>query len=230
VSRILSEGKSDMRKAKFSAALLVLVGLATPFVAHGDPLVENPFGSLQMKIVRQPAGGTPGVARLTITTGDAAALTPGHPRVYFGLRIMGSEDTQMLGFQLPANKGRCIVSDFAGNNVKGGWQGAQVFGAAAPALGSANSHMRMIGGYLQKNCGNVIITISFSQRPLIAYYAAFFGYNAAPWHSAYKTAPWSTIPTGGNARYQNWWDLWGRFDTLGYSNACTSVSGNAVSC
>jgi hypothetical protein len=88
----------------------------------------------------------------------------------------------------------------------------------------------MIGGAIRKSCGNIQIDVTFPARPLVAFYGAFYGSEPAPWHDNYADAPWSAVPTGGDASYQNWWDLWGTFDTLGYSNACTSVSGTDVSC
>lgn len=207
----------------------LVAAILAPVAGRAEPVVTNPFGNLQMKVLREPSGVDSGLARLTIVTANGAAFSGGST-IYFGLRVMGSEDMEMTSFRLPRNKGRCIVSDFAGRNTKGGWQLGPAFGAQGPYLGSPNSHMRMIGGYLKKSCGNVEITVSFRERPLVAFYGAFFGYSAAPWHANYKQSPWDSIPTGGNATYENWWNLWGQFDTLGYSNACTNVSGPAVSC
>lgn len=217
-----------MRHFKLVLALTLATALVVPAIGSTEPFVTNPFGNLTMSVLTEPSGTTPGTARLTIVTSNGAAFTPGHDTIYFGFRVMGSEDLEMTSFRLPSNTGGCIVSDFAGRGT-GGWQGASVFGTATPA-GSANSHMRMLGGFLKQSCGNIEITVAYRARPLVAFYAAFFGYTAAPWHNNYGAAPWSTIPTGGDSTYQNWWNIWGTFDTLGYSNACTNVTGTTVSC
>lgn len=203
---------------------VVAMFLATvPAAVQAEPVVINPFGSLTLEVTRPPVvGGAPGNARLTI---QSSSLPVGGPTIYFGLRIMGTEDSELSSFSLPTNPtgtGRCIVSDFAGRGSTGGWQGAPVFGQATPA-GSGNSHMKMIGGFIRRACGNIVINIAFTARPFVAYYAAFFGTKPAPWNNNYDEAPWSTVPTGGTSSYQNWWNLWGTFDTLGYSNAVTYV-------
>lgn len=203
---------------------------AVPAAAPADPgeVILNPFGNLSMQIVDEPEGATPGLARLRIHTANGQVTADG-TRVYFGLRIMAPEGSQMTGFALTGGDG-CIVSDFAGAGTEGGWQLGDVFGTAAPELGSLNAHMRMVGGFLQKSCGDLTIDLAFNTRPFVAFYGAFFGEEPAPWHDNYDEAPWDTIPTGGDTTYENWWDLWGTFDTLGYSNACTNVSGAEVSC
>lgn len=213
-------------KRTFLAAAAVAVALV-PAVPRAAGVVANPFGNLDMTIVQQPSGQTPGKARLKIVTANGQAFTPGEDRIYFGLRLMGGEDIQMGDFSLTGD-GDCIVSDFAGSNTPG-WQGAPLFGAPTPA-GSGNAHMRMIGGFLEKACGNILIDITFTARPLVVFYGAFFGYEAAPWHQNYDEAPWNVVPTGGDASTQRWWNLWGSFDTLGYSNACTNTTGTAVGC
>lgn len=211
------------------AAAVTVAAVLTPLTARSaGQIITNPFGNLQMRVLRQPTGGNAGLARLTIVTANGQAFSGGST-IYFGLRLMGSEDAEMLSFKLPRNRGKCIVSDFAGNRTKG-WQGAAAFGAAAPGLGSLNSHMRMIGGFVRKSCGNIEIDVGYRNRPFVLFYAAFFSYKAAPWHGNYAQQPWGTVPAGGNATYYQWWDLWGAFDTLGYSNACTNASGTAVSC
>jgi hypothetical protein len=187
-----------------------------------EPIVINPFGTLTVAVTREPTLLDPGAARLTINTGSGAAFSGGST-IYFGLRIMGTEDVEMTSFSLPTNptgSGRCIVSDFAGRNTSG-WQGAPVFGTNTGVAGSANSHMKMIGGFIRKSCGDIVINVSFRAKPFVAYYAAFFGYNPAPWHNNYGTPPWNTVPTGGDTSTQAWWNIWGTFDTLGYSNAVT---------
>lgn len=206
-----------------SLVVALVATLAGGLPARAEPVVINPFGTLTLQVTREATPTVPGSARLTINTGSGAAFSGGST-IYFGLRIMGTEDTELQSFALPTNPtgaGRCIVSDFAGRGTAG-WQGAPLFGEQTPA-GSGNSHMKMLGGFIRKSCGNIVITVSFRARPFVAYYAAFFGYTAAPWHANYDETPWSTVPTGGNASYQNWWDLWGTFDTLGYSNAVTHV-------
>lgn len=212
----------------------ILTGLAlaatvlAPATGHADPVVTNPFGSLTASIVRAPSGTTPGQARLTITT-DNGTITSKGDTVYFGLRVMGGEDLQMTGFSLGRQAGGCIVSDFAGNNTPGGWQGGPAFAAGADPIGSPNSHMRMIGGFLNKACGNVTINVTFNSYPFVTFYAAFFSLNKAPWHDNYDSPPFSALTTGGD--YSDWWNIWGQFDTLGYSNACTAVaSGSPPSC
>lgn len=217
-----------MKSIRTALTVVALLSLAMPTAGHAEPVVTNPFGNLTASIVSQPSGTTPGVARLTIVTANGGAFRNTNDTIYFGLRIMGSEDQELKSFKLTGT-GNCIVSDFAGNGSTGGYQGAPIFGTDTPA-GSGNSHMRMIGGRVKPSCGNIQIDVTFRARPLVTYYAAFFGYTPAPWHSNYGQAPWNVAPTGGNGAYQNWWDLWGTFDTLGYSNACTNVTGTAVSC
>lgn len=216
-----------MRKTRLAFVAAVIALTIAPLGAKADPVVTNPFGALQASIAREPNGATPGLAHLTITTASGAITGKGDA-VYFGLRIMGGEDMQMTGFSLDYPSG-CIVSDFAGRNTAGGWQGAAVFGAGAAPVGTPNSHMRMIGGYLKSSCGNLHIDVTFNARPFVAFYGAFFGLSAAPWHDNYGSPPFSVLTTGGN--YANWWNLWGQFDTLGYSNACTSATaGTQPSC
>lgn len=230
MSRLILGGitMNASRRSILALALSLAALLSVPAAGHADPVVTNPFGTLQASIVREPSGTTPGVANLTITTANGA-ITGSGKTVYFGLRIMGGEDMQMTTFSVDAPSAGCIVSDFAGRNTTGGWQGAPVFGAGADPLGSPNSHMRMIGGFLKKACGSLHITVTFSAHPFVAFYGAFFGLTAAPWHDNYNQAPWTALTTGGN--YANWWNLWGQFDTLGYSNACTSATpGTQPSC
>ncbi len=214
-------------------AAVIITSLSVPLVAPADPVETNPFGALTMNVMQLPNGQTPGRAVLTINNAARSGDT-----IYFGFRIMGGEDIEMTGFRLPTGAS-CTVSDFAGRNTSGGWQGTPVFGAGQDQAGtSLNSHMRMIGGWLRPGtvadggCGNLTVDISFRATPLVAFYGAFFGKTAAPWHNNYSSAPWSVAPTGGQASYQNWWNLWGTFDTLGYSNACTFVgtSPGAASC
>lgn len=200
-------------------ATTVIAALAAPLAAPADPIEITPFGTLELSNVVRPNGATPGTAKLTIKNGSRDGGT-----VYFGFRIMGTEDIEMTGFSLPTNPsgaGKCIVSDFAGKNTENGWQGAPVFSAGAEPVGTVNSHMRMVGGFLKPSCGDVVVNIRFRTLPLVAYYAAFFSTNAAPWHDNYDEAPWAVAPTGGNADYNEWWNIWGAFDTLGYSNAVT---------
>jgi hypothetical protein len=206
------------------ALSLLAPGLAP---AAGE-VVLNPFGNLTMQVLAEPAGATPGRARLTIVTANGAVTSDPSKTAYFGLRIMGQEDMQMTGFDLTGS-GNCIVSDFAGTHTDG-YQLGGVFGAGADPVGTPNAHMRMVGGFLRRACGNLVIDIEFTARPLVAFYGAFYGLNPAPWHQNYDEPPFDTFPTGGDERYQEWWNLWGSFDTLGYSNACQSVSGTMVSC
>lgn len=205
-------------------AAAVAGALLAPGVAPAaGEVVLNPFGNLTMNVLSEPSGATPGRARLSIVTANGAVTSDGSKTAYFGLRIMGQEDMQMTGFHLTGT-GNCIVSDFAGTNTQG-YQLADVFGAGADPVGTPNSHMRMVGGFLRKSCGSLVIDIEFNARPLVAFYGAFFGLTPAPWHQNYDEAPFDVFPTGGDERYQQWWNLWGTFDTLGYSNACTSVQG-----
>ncbi|HVL32009.1 MAG TPA: hypothetical protein VM600_00325 [Actinomycetota bacterium] len=213
-----------------AALTVVLFASAAPAGAGPGDVVTNPFGNLTGTIVTEPSGTTPGLARLTIVTANGQAFGTGsRSRIFFGFRIMGTEDIELQTFHLTNPSAGCIVSDFAGRNTPGGWQGTPIFGAATPA-GSANSHMRMIGGYLERACGNLVVDVSFRTRPFVAFYGAFYGYNAAPWHKNYGSQPWSVVPTGGTSSYEHWWNLWGSFDTLGYSNACTNVSGTTLTC
>lgn len=211
------------------AGLLGLMVLAPGTAPAAGEVVLNPFGNLTMNVLAEPSGATPGRARLTVVTANGAVTSDPSKTAYFGLRIMGQEDMQMTGFNLTGT-GNCIVSDFAGTNTANGWQLGDVFGAGAAPVGSANSHMRMVGGFLRRACGSLQIDIEFTARPLVAFYGAFFGLTPAPWHQNYDTPPFDVLPTGGDARYQQWWNLWGTFDTLGYSNACTSVSGTTATC
>lgn len=212
-----------MRKIALVASVL-LAALAGGAPAQAEPVVINPFGTLTLSVTKQPTPTDPGSAKLTINTASGAAFSGGST-IYFGLRIMGTEDAELTSFTLPTNptgSGRCLVSDFAGR-YSSGWQGAPVFAQSVPPAGSLNSHMKMIGGFIRKSCGNIEITVSFRAKPFVAYYAAFFGYTPAPWHNNYGTAPWNTVPTGGDPSTQGWWNIWGTFDTLGYSNAVTHV-------
>ena len=208
---------------KLWRALVVLVAvgaMVAPLMSKADPVETNPFGSLVISSITKPSGVTPGTATLTIQSDRPT--TP----VYFGFRIMGGEDMEMTSFSLPTNPhtNPCIVSDFAGRNTSGGWQGTPVFGAGqdTPVGTSLNAHMRMIGGYLRKDCGDLIVHVTYRSLPFVAFYGAFFGTSGAPWHNNYGAAPWNVVPAGpGGDAYQNWWNLWGSFDTLGYSNAVT---------
>jgi hypothetical protein len=210
----------SLRRALLAA---VIVGsLTTPLISPADPVETNPFGSLAMSGVVAPDGTTPGRARLTIKNASRSG-----GKIYFGFRLMGNEDIEMKDdFYLTNDPtgATCTVSDFAGNNTAKGWQGNPAFGTAAGPLGTFNSHMRMIGGFLTPSCGDLVVNITFRTTPLVVFYGAFFGRTAAPWHGQ-ASAPWDTIPTGGNDDYNQWWNLWGTFDTLGYSNACTYVNG-----
>jgi hypothetical protein len=218
-----------MRTRSLLALAVLASALVAPAASHADPVVTNPFGNLQLAITKAPSGATPGTARLTIVTANGAAFSQGS-RIYFGLRFMGNEDMQMTKIEGPLPATGCIVSDFAGNNTAGKWEGAPVFGAGADPAGTPNSHMRMVGGVIQKSCGNIVVDVSFQASPLVVFYGAFFGYDSAPWNSSkthgYTDAPFNTIPTTGDHTYDKWWDLWGTFTTLGYSNACLYTSGS----
>lgn len=203
-------------------ALLAAGALLSGPSASAEPIVTNPFGTLSMDQVVEPSGTTPGRARLTISTGSGAAFSQGST-IWFGLRLMGTEDLEMQSFRQTI--GGCTISDFAGQNTSG-YQGAPVFAAGdRNTVGTPNSHMRMIGGFIRKSCGNLVIDVTFRTKPVVVYYAAFFGSKASPWSNNYDEAPWSVVPTGGNRSYEQWWNIWGTFDTLGYSNACTYVTG-----
>jgi hypothetical protein len=219
-----------MKKRTLLATALLAAAMLLPSVSKADPVVTNPFGNLTLSSVVAPSGTTPGHARVTI----GAAFANTSQKIYFGLRLMGTEDIQMTNIAGPATGNGCIVSDFAGKNTTGKWQGADAFNTGAAPLGTPNSHMRMVGGVIKQVCGNISIDITFQTSPLVIFYGAFFGYDSAPWNSAksggYTTPPWNVVPTGGNAQYKQWWDLWGTFDTLGYSNACTYVSGPTATC
>lgn len=216
-----------MKKALLIAALGL--GLIAPS-AQADPIETNPFGPLHLTIDQEPNGTTPGTGTLVVKASQANYVT--RPTIWFGLRLMGSEDVEMRSFKFlpPASNPdkSCIISDFAGQNTPG-WQGETVFGAET-AAGSLNSHMRMIGGFVRPRCGDIEIKVTFNARPLVIYYAAFFAATPAPWSNSYGDLPWSTVPTGGNRDYEKWWNIWGTFDTLGYSNFCTNVTGKTVAC
>ena len=76
------------------AALVVFATLATGVPAQAEPIVINPFGTLTVAVTREPTLLDPGAARLTINTGSGAAFSGGST-IYFGLRIMGTEDVEM---------------------------------------------------------------------------------------------------------------------------------------
>ena len=143
------------KRIVLSAAVAAM--LVVPGAAPADPgeVILNPFGNLSLQVVAEPDGATPGQARLRIHTANGQVTGDG-TRAYFGLRVMAPEGTQMTGFALTGDGG-CIVSDFAGAETEGGWQLGDVFGASAPTLGSLNSNMRMVGGFLEKPCGDLTI-------------------------------------------------------------------------
>jgi hypothetical protein len=215
-----------MKLRSLAVAAVLAAGLLAPSGAGavGTP-TTNPFGQLSA-VVTPPSGTTPGSATLTIDVDTGTAFGLGST-IYFGLRLMGTEDMQLTQIVSPAPASGCTISDFAGNNTTGKWQGAPIFSAGS---GAANARMRMVGGFIKKSCGDIVLKVSFQTQPLIVYYAAFYGYSAAPWHDNYGTAPWNVVPTGGNPNYNEWWNLWGTFTELGYSNACTYTSTTETDC
>ena len=223
-----------MKFRSLAVAAVIAAGLMVPGGAHATgTIITNPFGNLTLESITPANGATPGAATLRIHVANGAAFSTQQPKIYFGLRLMGSEDMQMTGIVAPLPSTGCTVSDFAGNNTTGKYQGAQAFGTATPA-GSLNSHMRMVGGFITKACGDIVLRVSFQAQPFVVYYAAFYGYDSAPWNSSksgnYTTPPWNVVPTGGNATYNQWWNLWGTFTDLGYSNACVYTSGASATC